>query len=92
MKVASLVEALLNACDRRSSLNASFDSVLDNFKQSKDQASFTTALKKVNLDYNTLSASITSLINSLVKEEPEYSDKVIFKYIILRIFFQFITE
>ncbi|XP_002157282.1 dolichyl-diphosphooligosaccharide--protein glycosyltransferase subunit 1 isoform X1 [Hydra vulgaris] len=76
MKVASLVESLLAACDRRTGLNSSFDSALDNFKQSKDQVSFTSALKKVNHDYNTLCATINNLIASLLKEEPEYSDKL----------------
>lgn len=76
LKVASLVEELLAVCDRRSALIPSFDSANEKFKQSRDQPSFSAALKKLNHQYTTLSASINAVCASLVKEDPDNSDKL----------------
>ena len=77
MKVASLVEDLLSACDRRTGIYASFDSAIDKFKQGRDQSLFNNTLKKVNQDYNMLTQSLNTLCASLIKEDPSTGDKVI---------------
>jgi len=76
MKIASLVEELLSACDRRSTLYASFDSVIDKFKQARDPTVFATSSKKVAADYSTLSASIKDIGAALAKEDAEMGEKV----------------
>jgi len=76
MKIASLVEDLLSACDRRSTLYTSFDNGIDKFKQSRDQAAFSAALKKTNSEYSTLTSSINEICAGLVKEDGEIGEKV----------------
>jgi len=76
MKIASLVEDLLSACDRRSSIYTAFDSAIDKFKQSRDQAAFTVQFKKANADYATLSTSISDICTGLVKEDSEIGEKL----------------
>lgn len=75
MKIASLVEELLTACDRRATLYASFNSIIDTFKQSRDQAAFTTSLKTVNLQYSALTGEINEICEDLVKEDEEIVEK-----------------
>merc|ERR1712023_317991 len=75
MKIASLVEDLLSACDRRATLYASFDSTIDKFKQSRDQSNFTVALKKVNSEYTALTGTISEICTGLVKEDGEIGEK-----------------
>lgn len=75
MKIASLVEDLLSACDRRATLYASFDSTIDKFKQSRDQSNFTVALKKVNSEYTALTGTISEICAGLVKEDGEIGEK-----------------
>lgn len=77
MKVASLVEELLAACDRRTGIYVSFDSALDKLKQSRDNANFATVTKKLRTDYATLTQTINDVCASLVKEDPESGEKVI---------------
>jgi len=76
MKIASLVEELLSACDRRSSIYTAFDSAIDKFKQSRDQSTYTLAFKKANADYTTLSTTITDICTALVKEDAEIGEKI----------------
>jgi len=76
MKIASLVEELLSACDRRSTLYASFDAAIDKFKQARDPAIFSAALKKVGSDYSSLSGSINDICAALAKEDVEIGEKV----------------
>jgi len=76
MKVASLVEELLNACGRRTAVYAAVDSAIDKLKQSRNQAAFTTASKKTTQDYSTVTSAISELCAALVKEDSETSDKV----------------
>lgn len=76
MKIASLVEELLSACDRRSSIYTAFDTAIDKFKQSRDQSTYTMAFKKANADYTTLSTTITDICTALVKEDAEIGEKI----------------
>jgi len=76
MKIASLVEELLSACDRRSSIYAAFDAAIDKFKQSRDQANYTIGFKKANSDYSTLTTTITDICTALVKEDAEVGEKI----------------
>lgn len=76
MKIASLVEELLSACDRRSTLYSSFDSTIDKFKQARDPAVFSAALKKVGSDYSVLTSSINDICSALAKEDGELGEKV----------------
>lgn len=76
MKVASLIEELLTACERRTGLYATFDAAVDKFKQSRDQTAFATAQKKQHQDYSALTQSINELCASLVKEDSELGEKL----------------
>ena len=76
MKIASLVEELLSACDRRSTLYSSFDATIDKFKQARDPAVFSAALKKVGSDYSVLTSSINDICSALAKEDGELGEKV----------------
>jgi len=76
MKIASLVEELLSACDRRSTLYSSFDAAIDKFKQARDPAIFSAAWKKVGADYSSLTGSISEICAALAKEDSEIGEKV----------------
>lgn len=76
MKIASLVEELLSACDRRSTLYGSFDAAIDKFKQARDPAIFSAALKKVGGDYSSLTGTINDICSALAKEDGEIGEKV----------------
>jgi len=76
MKVASLIDDLLGACDRRSTLYASFDSALDKFKQSRDAGVFGTATKKLRQDYSNLTQVINDICAALIKEDAEMGEKL----------------
>jgi oligosaccharyltransferase complex subunit alpha (ribophorin I) len=76
MKIASLVEELLSACDRRSSIYAAFDAAIDKFKQSRDQTQYTIGFKKANSDYSTLTTTITDICTALVKEDAVVGEKI----------------
>jgi len=77
MKIASLVEDLLSACDRRGSIYAAFDGAIDKFKQSRDQTTYSAAFKKANADYATLSTTISDICTSLIKEDAEIGEKIV---------------
>lgn len=76
MKVASLIDDLLSACDRRTSLYSSFDAALDKFKQAHDNSVFTSNLKKLRNDYTTLTQTINDICAAIVKEDAESADKL----------------
>lgn len=76
MKIASLVEELLSACDRRSTTYSLFDSAIDKFKQSRDQVAFTGSLKKANHDYSNLTQNINEICALLIKEDGELGEKL----------------
>jgi len=76
MKVASLIDDLLGACDRRSSLYSSFDGALDRFKQSRDATAFANSTKKLRTEYTTLTQNITDVCAIIVKEDVESSEKL----------------
>lgn len=76
MKIASLVEELLSACDRRSSIYTTFDNAIDKFKQSRDQATYSASFKKVNGEYTTLSTTINDICSALLKEDAEIGEKI----------------
>ena len=76
MKVASLIDDLLGACERRSTLYATFDDALDKFKQSRDGGAFATVTKKLRTDYANLTQNITDLSAAIVKEDAESGEKV----------------
>lgn len=76
MKVASLIDDLLGACDRRSSLYATFDGALDRFKQSRDVTLFANTAKKLRTEYTTLTQNITDVSAVIVKEDVESSEKL----------------
>merc|ERR1711881_576054 len=75
MKIASLVEELISACDRRSTLYASFDTAIDKFKQARDPSVFSAGLKKVSGDYSTLTTSINDICGALATEDVELGEK-----------------
>jgi len=76
MKVASLIDDLLGACDRRSAIYASFDTALDKFKQGRDTGAFANATKKLRQDYTNLTQTITDICAGLVKEDAEAGEKL----------------
>jgi len=76
MKVASLIDDLLGACERRSTLYATFDDSLDKFKQSRDGGAFATVTKKLRTDYANLTQNITDLCAAIVKEDAESGEKL----------------
>lgn len=76
MKIASFVEELLGACDRRTGLYATMDAAIDKFKQARDQTAFAAAHKKSAHDYNTVTHTINDLCSSLIKEDSEAGEKL----------------
>lgn len=76
MKVASLIDDLLGACDRRSTLYASFDGALDKFKHSRDSGAFASAAKKLRQDYTNLSQTVNDISAALLKEDAESGEKL----------------
>ena len=76
MKVASLIDDLLGACERRSTLYSTFDDALDKFKQSRDVGAFATVTKKLRQDYTNLTQNIADLCAAIVKEDAEIGEKV----------------
>lgn len=76
MKVASLIDDLLSACDRRSGLYTAFDGALDKFKQGHDTNAFSASLKKLRNDYTTLTQTINDISAAIIKEDAESADKL----------------
>jgi len=76
MKVASLIDDLLGACDRRSGLYASFDAALDKFKQSRDTNTFANTTKKLRQDYTNLTQTINDISAAIIKEDAESGEKL----------------
>ena len=76
MRVASLLEEVQSAQDKRSALYQSYDDAIDKFKANKDAVSFVAARKKIDSDYKQLTQQITNLQNQLKNEGSELSDKV----------------
>lgn len=76
MRVASLVEEVQSAQDKRSALYQSYDDAIDKFKAGKDQSSFISARKKIDADYKQLSGQIHNLQAQLKTEGSDLSEKV----------------
>lgn len=76
MKISSLVEELLSACDRRTAAYVSFDAALDKFKQARDASAFANVSKKLRQDYATLTQTINDICAALVKEDAETGEKL----------------
>lgn len=89
MKVASLIDDLLGACDRRSALYSSFDNALDAFKRDRDVNAFGNLSKKLRQDYTNLTQTITDICVALTKEDAESGEKVRF---LVSFFFSYVSE
>jgi len=76
MRVASYLEEVQSAQDRRSALYQSYDDAIDKFKASKDMAVFVAARKKIDGDYKQLTQQIQKLQSLLKEEGSDLSDKV----------------
>ena len=76
MRVASLLEEVQSAQDKRSALYQSYDDAIDKFKANKDSTSFVAARKKIDGDYKQLTQQIQGLQNQLKNEGSELSEKV----------------
>jgi len=76
MRVASLIEEVQSAQDKRSALYQSYDDAVDKFKASKEQSSFVTQRKKIDGDYKQLTQQLQNLQAQLKTEGSEMTDKV----------------
>ena len=76
MRVASLVEEVLSAQDKRSALYQSYDDAIDKFKAGKDLSSFVASRKKIDVDYKQLTNQIQNLQAQLKAEGSDLSEKV----------------
>lgn len=76
MRVASLVEEVQSAQDKRSALYQSYDDAIDKFKAGKDLASFVASRKKIDGDYKQLTSQIQNLQAQLKAEGSDLSEKV----------------
>lgn len=77
MKVASLVEQVLNTQVRRSALYQSYDDAVNKFKASKDSTSFVTQRKKIDTDHKQLTQQIATVLAKLKTEGSDAADKVL---------------
>lgn len=76
MRVASLVEEVQNAQDKRSALYQSYDDAINKFKGNKDFALFQSSRKKFDADYKQLTQQIQNLQVTLKTEGAEVVEKV----------------
>lgn len=76
MRVASLVEEVQSAQDKRSALYQSYDDAIDKFKAGKDHGNFTSQRKKIDGDYKQLTSQIQNLQAQLKTEGSDLSEKV----------------
>ncbi|XP_046542465.1 dolichyl-diphosphooligosaccharide--protein glycosyltransferase subunit 1-like [Haliotis rubra] len=76
MRVASLLEEVQSAQDKRSALYQSYDDAINKFKSSKDSSAFTSSRKKIDSDYKQLTQQIQTLQTQLKNEGSEASEKV----------------
>ncbi|XP_045164577.2 dolichyl-diphosphooligosaccharide--protein glycosyltransferase subunit 1-like [Mercenaria mercenaria] len=76
MRVASLVEEVQSAQDKRSALYQSYDDAIDKFKAGKDHSNFTSQRKKIDGDYKQLTSQIQNLQAQLKTEGSDLSEKV----------------
>lgn len=77
MRVASLVEEVQSAHDRRSALYQSYDDAINKYKSTKDANTFAATRKKVDSDYKSLTQQISDLHSKLKHEGSDLADKVI---------------
>lgn len=76
MRVASLVEEVQSAQDKRSALYQSYDDAIDKFKAGKDHGNFVSQRKKIDADYKQLTGQIQNLQAQLKSEGSDISEKV----------------
>ncbi|XP_060587846.1 dolichyl-diphosphooligosaccharide--protein glycosyltransferase subunit 1-like [Ruditapes philippinarum] len=76
MRVASLVEEVQSAQDKRSALYQSYDDAIDKFKAGKDHSNFMSQRKKIDGDYKQLTSQIQNLQGQLKSEGSDLGEKV----------------
>lgn len=76
MRVASLVEEVQSAHDRRSALYQSYDDAINKYKSTKDTNTFAATRKKVDTDYKSLTQQIGDLQTKLKNEGSDLAEKV----------------
>lgn len=76
MRVASLVEEVQSAHDRRSALYQSYDDAINKYKSTKDPNTFAATRKKVDADYKSLTQQISDLQAKLKNEGSDLAEKV----------------
>lgn len=76
MRVASLVEEVQSAHDRRSALYQSYDDAINKYKSTKDANTFAATRKKVDADYKSLTQQISDLQTKLKNEGSDLAEKV----------------
>ena len=76
MRVASLIEQVQGAQDRRSALYQSYEDAVNKFKSSKDANSFAAQRKKIDHDHKQLTQEIANLQAKLKSEGVDASEKV----------------
>jgi oligosaccharyltransferase complex subunit alpha (ribophorin I) len=76
MRVASLIEQVQGAQDRRSALYQSYDDAINKYKASKDSSTFNTNRKKIDTDYKQLTQTINNYLSKLKGEGSEHAEKV----------------
>ena len=76
MRVASLIEEVQSAQDKRSALYQSYDDAINKFKSNKDFSLFQSSRKKIDADYKQLTQQIQNLQGTLKTEGAEVVEKV----------------
>ncbi|KAL3853057.1 hypothetical protein ACJMK2_016639 [Sinanodonta woodiana] len=76
MRVASLVEEVQNAQDRRSALYQSYDDAINKFKANKEAGALAAARKKIDGDYKQLTTQIQGIQAQLKVEGSDAAEKV----------------
>lgn len=77
MRVASLIEEVQSAQDKRSALYQSYDDAINKFKSNKDFSLFQSSRKKIDADYKQLSQQIQNLQVTLKTEGADVVEKVV---------------
>lgn len=76
MKAAGLLDELVALLEKRNGCSASYDTEVNKFKLSRDQAGFSNTLKRMNADYIAANNKVASHQTALLKEDPDANDKL----------------
>ncbi|XP_022099893.1 dolichyl-diphosphooligosaccharide--protein glycosyltransferase subunit 1-like [Acanthaster planci] len=76
MRIASLVESVVEVIEKKRTLYGSYDDAITKFKSTKDSTGFQATLKKLDAEGRAMDKSIQSTVASLKQEGSDIAEKV----------------